>query len=355
MKKYILIIIAITIIFSGTDNIRELTDIAIVKAIGVDKGKDGNYEVSVIVEDTSDKEALNKGIIYESSGISIQEALRKCVDTSPKRLYLAHLESLIVSEEIAQSDIQNILDFFIRDNEGSNSFHFLISKEASAKDMITKINEDEIDIVNLLVSSQKNRGNCNLQNLNDLVKEILEKGKDICVNTIKIEDEKIKISNMAYFSSWNFKGYITEEESILYNLLNNYTENAIITLNKEDNVVVAELLSSKSKIKLDEQNNVKIIVDADITITQTGKNVMINSKEEIDNIENQLEEKVNEDINSFMNNINNNYDVDIMGLENLYYRKKKDDIQYEKKEQGYNISVESKFNLVSQGGVKKNW
>ena len=127
MKKYIFVFILIVLYFGGLNSVRELGDLAIVKAVSIDKNENGEYEICAIVIDTKEKENKDKGIIIKSVGKSVHEAARNMVDISSKKLYIAHMETLIVSDKIARYDLENTLDFFIRDNEGSNSFFLFIN------------------------------------------------------------------------------------------------------------------------------------------------------------------------------------------------------------------------------------
>ena len=132
MKRYIFAFIILVLYFGGLNSVRELGDLAIVKAVSIDKREDGKYEISAIVIDTKDKENKDKGIMITSVGDSVHMAARDMVDISSKKLYIAHMETLIISEKIAQEDLENTLDFFIRDNEGSNSFFLFIAKDVKA-------------------------------------------------------------------------------------------------------------------------------------------------------------------------------------------------------------------------------
>ena len=138
MKRYIFAFIILVLYFGGLNSVRELGDLAIVKAVSIDKREDGKYEISAIVIDTKDKENKDKGIMITSVGDSVHMAARDMVDISSKKLYIAHMETLIISEKIAQEDLENTLDFFIRDNEGSNSFFLFIAKDVKASECLEK-------------------------------------------------------------------------------------------------------------------------------------------------------------------------------------------------------------------------
>lgn len=357
MRKYIIALLILVIVFDGLNNLREVTDLAIVKAIGIDMTEDGQYKTTAIVIDTSNKEAQNEGIVYEAVGESVHDSARKIVNESPKKLYLAQMESLILSEDIAKNNFEDTLGFFIRDNEGSNAFYLFIANGCTSEELVKSINEEKINIKSLLNSSAKYRGNCNMDSLNDLLKDKMKPGINIAVNTASIDDTKIKIDNMAYFDGWSMKGYLTDEESILYNLLCNNLNNTIVVAGQNDDRIGAEIISSKTKMTLDREKSNKI--DFDITIkaniSETGSNVIIIDSKQIEVAENILEEKIENDIYDFIDKIKNEYNSDILGFGNLMYRKKNDFFYEDYYLSKIDTSVNVKIDIQNQGGVTKKW
>lgn len=341
MKKYIIGIILVVIIFGGLKNMREITNLAIVEAIGLDYDKTTNqYLATVVVLDTKNK-SQNKKIVYKASGKSVQQAIRNTVDESPKRLYLAHMEGLVISEEIAKEKMEDSLDFFIRDNEGSNNFYVLIARDSNSSEIIDKIESEEISIKSLLNSSYKFKGNCNFDTLNENLKDILKKGKETCINSCIIQDDKLQISSMAYFKDWTMQGYLSEKESVICNLLNNNLDKAIITLKENEDKIVFEIIDSKTKLSI-EDNYINIKCNIDMNVSETGSKVAIQTLEELKEVKEETEEKIKKDIVKFLEE----YDQNLIGIDSLKYRKNKEAVCKR---------IEVDVRILNQGGVMKKW
>lgn len=356
MRKYVIALILIVLVFSGLDNLREIPDLAIVKAIGLDLTEEGEYKATVIVLDSTGEDEKNNGIIYEAVGESVQEAIRHIVDESPKKLYLAHMETLILSEQIAREKFENTLDFFIRDNEGSNEFFLFIANGCEAHEVIEVLNEEKIDMNETLRSSATYRGNSNTETLNDIIKNIMRPGKDISVNSCTINNDLIKIMDMAYFKGWEMQGFLEDQESIIYNMLDNNLENALVTIGTEDDLIVSEIASSKSNIKLDKEDNaIKIKIKINANISETGKNIFIRTSEDTDEIERKLAEKIKTTVDEFIQKSKNEYNSDLIGIGNLLYRKKSELFNDENYLANTNVNVEVEVSIFSQGGVIKRW
>ena len=347
MKKYILVLIIVVVLFNGFSNLREITDLAIVTIMGLDVDENGTYTATIEIID-GDKEDSSKTIVEFATGNSIQEAIRNIIDKTQKRLYLAHLETLIVSEKIAKDGLDNIVDFFIRDNDGSNNFYLFISKDVEAREIINKASEEKISMLDLLKSSEKYRGNGNTKTLSKIIQEEMKEGRDICVNSCGIVDKEINIAEMAYFRGWKMQGYMSEDESILYNILDNNVSSPIIKTGEDEDMIIVEIVTSKTNIKL-KDDKVLIEVEMNVNISEVGKNIKLDTKEDVKSVENRLENVLKDRINDFVSNYQIDKESQILGIKNLYYRKKK---EYNK----YNaFETRVKIDIANQGGVIRLW
>lgn len=408
MKKFIIIILIAMLLFNGLINERELNKLDIVSCIGIDITDDGEYEVTVSIlntkkessnssENKDQKESDNKNI-YVSTNQSIQGALRSIVEKSSKKLYLAHFDIIMLSEELAsQKEIMDILDYFIRDYEGGNNFILTILKGMGTKEAMQILsknsNEFASEIKDTILTSHKYRGNVSDNTLNDDLREILQEGQEFLINSIELEEIKnennnesdtegkdketsdeseeskdksyaYKVGAMAYFKDNKLGGYLEGKDNITHNMLSNYVTIAVSQLNEGEERIVLEITSSSTSMKPEIVNGeyiVNIKQKLKGNITEVGKNVNINSQEEIDNIEEEFSKICENNTIKYIENCKNKYDCDVVGIGNLFYRYKNK--EYEKvKDKFYNeiydnikINVDVEFELVNLGGVKKNW
>ena len=94
-------------------------------------------------------------IIYTGTGNSVFESFRQITKESPKKLYLDHLNILIIDENTAKDNISPILDYFSRDNEIRDQFYVLISK---SKNILTNNkNSQSITSTKILESLKENK------------------------------------------------------------------------------------------------------------------------------------------------------------------------------------------------------
>ena len=137
----LLLCLCLTALGCGCWSSRELNDLAVVMAIGMDTA-DRPGEVRVTAQ-TAKAAAMGKdgggeGPAYwnvSESGADTFSALRGMADTAGRQLYLAHNQILVFSREMAESGVQGQLDYFLRDRESRSTVYVAVS-EGDAADLL---------------------------------------------------------------------------------------------------------------------------------------------------------------------------------------------------------------------------
>jgi spore germination protein KC len=149
MKKLsaiVLMLISVTVLLGGCWNQNELTDLAFVMAMGVDKGtQNEKYNVSFQVVVPANVASGQDGgggqgppvVVYQSSGNNLTEAARKATKQIPRMLYYAHTNILVISEEVARDGILDLLDSLDRDPVFRTTTLVIIAKGIKAGDLIS--------------------------------------------------------------------------------------------------------------------------------------------------------------------------------------------------------------------------
>src|SRR5574344_1308939 len=133
-KKILFIVILglVSICMTGCWNYYELSDIAIITGIGIDK-VDDEYKVSLLVANTTDSSSDNnskaKATVINGKGKNITEAVNDIREKSSKEIYTGHLSLLLIDEKIAKESIYDIIDPFFRDPEATKRILFVIAKD----------------------------------------------------------------------------------------------------------------------------------------------------------------------------------------------------------------------------------
>ena len=376
MSKKIIIILAIFLL-TGCYDYRELNSIAILTATEINKVNE-EYIINAQVVNPQSKDTVNiqaPFIIYEGRGKTIQEAYRQIILQSSRFLYPNHLQVLIVNEELAKEDIGQIIDFYLRIPHVRTEFNIIIGKSENILNITTPIDDiSSISIVDTMKTNNKYLGSTNIITFNEFTNMSIDKNLEIILPSIEsvnynkesettenTEKTKIsslyKLSNLAIFKDNKLSGYLTEDESITYNILKNKIQTTLITYECEKNkYITTEMTKIKSDITTkNKEINIKINMSGNIN--ETMCKTSLKNESNIKKIEKELEKHVKKEIEKNINNIRKNYNSDIFGFLDLIYKtdystyKEIKDTWYEEQFQNIKINISTSIEIIGKGNV----
>ncbi|PEU49991.1 spore gernimation protein KC, partial [Priestia megaterium] len=107
---FLLLLMTMMVLLTSCWSKKELTDLAIVAALGVDKTKDGRYHITLQIINPGNVAGGMQGggggtqsppiTIYSASGDNIVEASRRASGRISRRLYYAHTNLVVVGEKM---------------------------------------------------------------------------------------------------------------------------------------------------------------------------------------------------------------------------------------------------------------
>ncbi|KUP23999.1 hypothetical protein [Paenibacillus sp. DMB5] len=138
-------LLAVMLLLNACGKANELNDLSIVTGTGVD-GTDGNftvtYQVSVAAASASAAGGASGGAqsgvhVFSTKGKTIRDTVFMSAVEHPRKLYFAHNNVLIISNETAESGISPILDSYFRNPESREMVNVMVTK-GKARDILTK-------------------------------------------------------------------------------------------------------------------------------------------------------------------------------------------------------------------------
>ncbi|CAH1228694.1 Spore germination protein B3 [Paenibacillus allorhizoplanae] len=327
MIKRAVLIVLILLIITGCWNRKELDQISIATAIGIDKQGE-HYDISVQLLN-SDEITSSKGVgqrqpvvtLQISSGSTIFESFRKLTTSSPRKILSSHLRVLVLGEELAGEGISKVLDILSRDHELRSDFNILLARNATANDILQVLTPLEKipanKLYSSLVSSEKNWGVTSNVDLHQLIYDLVDPGKDPVLSSVHIKgDQKkaksrenlnsvlppatLEYKSLGVFHKDQFVGWLTDRESKGYNYALSNLQSTIVALPcQAGGKMSIELMSSRSKIKarfVDQQPQAFVNVQAEANIGEIACKLNLNSTYTIQAIEEQLNEEIKQTI-----------------------------------------------------------
>ncbi len=329
MKK-IVFLIAIIFLVSGCYDYRELNNLGIVAGVALDY-KDDNYYVTLEIfndKKESDSSANEKSYTVNGNGKNVAQAFANTNLKLDRQAYYAHLKIVIISEDIAKNHLEDITDYFIRDQAIRDEFYLLVAMDSEAKDVLdssTKVYPLTTNrIVSMLENDKFNKNISNTVPFGNVVNKILTKGVDAILTTIyKTSNDNIKFGGLAIFKKFKMVDYLTNQESVTFNLLDSKAKNAEYTqyCNNSKNNFTVSIYDSASEITY-KKEKIQVNLKLQGDITQNNCNYDLRNYK----VEKKLEEEFAKTIKKQIENLitkTQESDSDILGFNSAYYKKEK--------------------------------
>lgn len=338
MNKFfclLLTIILTTFFLTGCWNYREVDRLALMAGLAVDKSSSGNgYELTAEVIDitSSDKSPTFNSTRIQSYGLTIFDAIRNTINVSAKALYWSHATTVIVSKEVAKDGISPVLDWIIRDSEPRLSIYILVSKENTAKEILSaKSLSTEIrsfEIKDMIVSNKRLSKVPNIQ-IHDLANIISAKGFYPVIPTVEeaINENQITmvLSGGAILEGDSLAGFIGLEDVKSYLFVRDKVEGGLLTTNLNENSskskpdVTLEIFKNKTKVTPILSNgklSIDIQVKTEVGIGELGTYIDIMNKASLEKIKSASESSLEKALLGTIKKVQEDFGLDIFGFGN---------------------------------------
>ena len=343
----LLFIITFFIFLTGCEAHKEISDLGMVSAMGIEK-TDNKYLISVQVTNIKKSTKMgtdnsSKVTLYTGTGKTFFEAIREISNKSSKKLYFPHIKLITLSDEIINENPRQIIDFFTRDNEGNMNAYILVSVENTPSEILSTITPFEDVpaeyIYNSIMLSESSLGNTQVLTYEDYVNYLIKSGIDPTFTKISLTNNVSIKNNTEILNSMELPTYISlgnvlvfnnkkltelsKDESITLNLLKGKSSNSILTLKCDNNYYTLELINNSSKINFNSKNDeIDVHLNLTYSVSEYNCNKSLLNDENIKNIKKEISNKINRNIESLISK-SINYKSDFIGFGEIIKSKDK--------------------------------
>ena len=339
MKK--LLIIPLILLLSGCYNYRELNELAITTGIAIDKEE--NYKVTIMIANSkkegSDGSISPQATVYEGNGDTIYEAFKDTSLALSKQIYLSHIDVLVLSEEIAKNNLNDVIDFLFRYPQTRNNFQLVLAKDKKAGDILKITTPLETfpsqNLAKNLEITDKLQGFTYTVDFTEFVKTLTTEGVNPVLPSVTIigdvesgnknenieENEPqtyLKLDMLGIFKDNKFVTYANGDESKGINIINNKVYILGVIIDYNDKKVVTEITEMKTDFEV-KNNKVIINIKTNGSIQEIDSNVNLDDNKVIEEIKNKDIEKIKEYVNKAIDLAQKNK-TDIFGFGNYVYK-----------------------------------
>ncbi len=344
--KRIKFLILLLPLLSGCYNYRELNELGITTAVSIDYKDNNFYVIAEVINPIKQQDASSSNnspfVNYNSSSSSLQDAFRKVVLESPRQLYAAQLEIIVLSEEVVNNHLEEVLEYFARDPESRTEIKIIVAKTEDSTKAITLqtllTSLSSSNIIKSLDLQSKVLGMAYPVTLNELLNMYIDPYLEVVLPSMtlygnyEIGDEKenittsspkaiVKINGSTITKDNKILGYLDLEESKILNLINGKLKETIIKMNYYDGYIIFEPNRIKVSRELDIKNNIiKINISGYSKTKEIQSNIDLKDPKEVEKLNKALNMELEKKITDTFNSIREKYDTDVFGFQELYYR-----------------------------------
>ena len=325
MKK-ILILFTALIFLGGCADYKEVNEMAIVSAIGIDYIDDEFAITLEVLNEKIDEESQINSYTRTAKDKNIAIALEKAADLLSHRAYYPHVKLLIIGKEVAENNLQEINDFFLRSTYLRENFNIVISNEHSAEEMlktVTKENPIASSTIILLLQSNGYASDYAIDKKYYIFfQELVDFGKDGALSNINVSDDNFYIDGLAIFKDYKMVNILDNDEATIYNILRNESVKPVFNLTYEGESFTVSLYDSKTDLSIT-PDKIKIDGTYRVKIMNNGPNFDIKNTEVLNNLDQDFSKLINKKIENLIKKLQDN-NSDILYLANRYYIKSRD-------------------------------
>ncbi|MDD2377600.1 MAG: Ger(x)C family spore germination protein [Bacilli bacterium] len=353
-KLKLLISISIVFLVTGCWNYRELNNLALVSAIGIDE-KDGLYNVSVQIMDPTQQSGSNNSSssieatpidVHQAQGKTILEALNNIVLEEPKELFFGHTDLVVISDSLAKKGIEDFIDYLLRDRESRKIFPVAIVKNSNAIDIIKLVTPIEVisakSISYSLNSVKKINGTVSDRLFDEVLMCMFIEGREATITAIELVGPKDKgeskdnqstseastsflVSGSAVLLDDKVVGYLSKEESFAYTFMRGLIESSVLSVpcDKEGNYAGITLEKNKTDIKTiieDDKPVGEINVDIKAVISEFNCKLNLKKNNNITKIEEATNKEMKKILDTTLSKVQKEYKSDIFGFGEYLYK-----------------------------------
>lgn len=373
-RALIIIVVCILVVFTFNNEELYKKDIRnrlVIQGIGIDIEDDNSYSVTLQAIDTNSTEAASaEGAsqpplqIYKVSGDSIYTAIKTVVESEGKTPLYSQNRIIILGKSITEKNMDNVIDFFVRDVENSSSVYVAAAEKTAAEILETKSGEEYVSARNLKnsIDSHKYDARIFATSLYELISRYNSDIKDFALPLLSVKEENgekdVEISGTALFNNKAYREVISKDDTLYLNLLCNKVCNTGLVYSTEDNTRISlDVVKSKTKRTLNVENGIltfkiKVTMNADISEISGGVATTMDNAD-IEEFSKHGEEYIEKQIKEVISTMYDRYDSDAAGLVRLvyiceqdYYKKNKKDLDSVMKSSIYEIECDLNIRRV---------
>lgn len=368
--------ITIAIIFGSCWSYQSLNEMSLVAGVAFDvKEGSENYKLTYEILDLT-KPIREVGIsskLVISEGKTFSDATRNAKNKLRSELYFGHMQTAIISEEIAKNDqLLHVVDWLLRDMEFRETLNIVVSKAPYASDILNTQGLDQpiisFKIGNIVKQNKKVTSSTSDDQLHDIFTKI-NSGRTVpTLPAARISEndgsKMCEIYGTAVFKDKNLVGYLNPEESKYFLFATDKIEGGALTISsngKGKDDMTLRIVKNKTKRSYSYENKklkAKLKIKTIVFLEEASLPLNSLDKKQMAELEQIAEKKLAQSIETVVKKVQNEFNSDIFGFSDMIYKKdpklwKKLSGQWDETFTKLSVDIEANIDIASTETVKK--
>lgn len=252
---------------------------------------------------------------------SMEDSVNKITNKSSRIISFGHLKLIILNISILDysNTFKELMDYLQR-QPAINRMVYIALCEDKSEEILNYKPSIEKSIGNYITGTLENNKKNNTAfplTLNDFLQSNSKRNSSLLpVINIDKKNKELKISKVAVIKNNKIKGYLSSEQANKIQLVNKEFKGGTVSLIRDGSPLDYSIESAERKIRLVNKKNLKFDIELNIEGQIKGYNVdkQIASKEDIRNIEIDLNKAIEKEIKEAIRISQVEYNTDILGL-----------------------------------------
>ena len=352
-RKAVFVLAAVLLLLTtGCWNRRELNDLAIVMAMGIDK-VDGEYLLSTQIVNPGGVAASKDGAggtqsavaTYSMRSADIFEGIRRLTTMTPRRLYFSHIQVLVLGEQVAREGTKEVLDLLFRDHEVRPDFYVILAKDTSALHILSMLDPlEKIPATKLyksLETGEKAWGSVISIQLDEFITQLLSEGSEPVLVGVTVKGKVhtgsngnnpqqesvstlLKYEDIGVFKEDKLQGWFNEKESIGFSYITDRLDSTVeaIPCDKNSKLII-EIIHSKSTLDgrvVNGKPQVEVKIKAEGNVGEVACAIDLAKSQTIYKLEREVEKRIKEKIQNVITKAQKQFHSDAFGFGQVIYQ-----------------------------------
>jgi spore germination protein KC len=363
-------------ILPGCWDRKEVNDIALIMAAGIDKKTDETLELSVLVfiPRAGGQQQMGESgggggtqtLVRSAEGKNIADAMSMLQKILPRRVFWGHNEVFIIDEELARDGVTHLIDFMMRHPMVRERTQIYVSKEKT-KEVLGLNPPLEQDLSRVLTELGALKIGMEVT-AKDLAQMIISDAEAASVPRIEMlppQPGKEKTESIAYisgtaiFKKGKMVGSIDDAMTRGVLWLRNEIELAVVTVEPEGSTgdISMQLLRARSELIPKIENGkwkMTLKAETEDDIIQNSTNLNLMNPKTIKMLERELEKEIEQRVYLALQQVQKDMKADIFGFADAFHRAYPEKWKTEKKSwddifPNVEVTVEAKAKIHRPG------